>query len=79
MGACDVDDGCFAIEWVPDDPGWCRTCVDGGITLDAWAQTSGDAQVRSKECWANMPCSVNVWGPDYDELYTCESLDARRR
>ena len=74
IGACDAMDDCFAIQWSPFGD-WCNTCVSGGITLEEWAQTSGQAEVRSKECWAGMPCSPNCFSSDDGTYYTCEVLD----
>ena len=52
---CDAEASCFAIQWVPGE-GWCNPCTgwanDQGVdSLGAWAATSGDAEVQSKECW----------------------------
>ena len=60
---CDAEASCFAIQWVPGES-WCNPCTgwanDQGVdSLGAWAATSGDAEVQSKECWQS--------GHDHDD------------
>ena len=63
--ACSALDDCFAIQWHADGTeGWCDTCT-GGITLDEWAATSGDANVMSVGCFAS---------DDYVDGTHCETL-----
>ena len=61
--ACLENPDCFAIQWhAYGSEGWCDTCT-GGITLDAWAQTSGDAHVMSVECIAGAPTPAPTMTP----------------
>ena len=61
--ACADTEGCFAIQWhAYGTEGWCDTCT-GGITLDEWAQTSGDAHVMSVECIVDAPTPAPTMTP----------------